>query len=312
MKTRSRSQSECPAINSLDTYFVEISRYPLLTKGEETEMAVRMEAGEAGMRDRLINSNLRLVVSQAQKFKGLGVALEDLIAEGNAGLITAVERSKTGMGATLSTYAVWWIRQRMIRSIENHGRTVRLPAHVLTKLRRMREMTAQLTQSLGREPEDWEVAQHAGIPEQNLVRLRSASAPLESLDEQRSEDDIPLCDRLAAEDSADANPYEFACRQCDQTRVSHLLVALPPRLRLIIERRFGIGQEQPLPLCDIGRELGVTRERIRQLERRALALLRKAVYRMDPSRHEWLLSLSPAVSAGRARRNRAPLPASAA
>jgi RNA polymerase primary sigma factor len=232
------------------------------------------------------------------------VALEDLIAEGNAGLITAVERFKTGMGAGLSTYAVWWIRQRIIRAIENHGRTVRLPAHVLAKLRRIRDAAAHLTQSLGREPEEWEVALHVGIPEQNMAQLRTASAPLVSLDEEDSDSGPPLHDRIAAMESTGASPFDFACRQCDEDRVRLLLVKLPPRLRLIIERRFGIGCTHPLPLGDIGRQLGVTRERIRQLERKALSLLRQALYRMDPAQHQSLLNQTPSTPGMRTRRSR--------
>jgi RNA polymerase primary sigma factor len=208
------------------------------------------------------------------------------------------------MGAGLSTYAVWWIRQRIIRAIENHGRTVRLPAHVLAKLRRIRETTAQLTQSLGRDPEEWEVALHAGIPEQNMAQLRSASAPPVSLDDRGSDDNVPLGERLAGDESADSSPYEFACRQCDEDRVRLLLVKLPPRLRLIIERRFGIGCAQPLPLGDIGRQLGVTRERIRQLERKALSLLRQALYRMDPAHNQSLLNQTPSTPGMRIRRSR--------
>jgi RNA polymerase primary sigma factor len=291
-------------INSLDTYFAEIARIPLLSKSEELDLARRVESGDAGARERLIKANLRLVVSQAQKFKGFGVALEDLIAEGNAGLITAVERFKTGMGAGLSTYAVWWIRQRILRVIENHGRTVRLPAHVLAKLRRIRDAAAQLTQSLGREPEEWEVALHVGVPEQNMAQLRTASAPLVSLDEQDSDGGPPLYDRIAAMESTGGSPYDFACRQCDGDRVRLLLVQLPARLRHIIERRFGIGHSHPLPLCDIGRELGVTRERIRQLERKALALLRQALYRLDPAQNQSLLNQIRSTPSVRLRRSR--------
>jgi RNA polymerase primary sigma factor len=298
MRTRTESSS---AINSLDTYFKEIARYPLLTKEEEQDLAKRQERGEPEARERLINANLRLVVAQAQKFKGMGVALEDLIAEGNTGLIHAVERFKTGMGAGLSTYAVWWIRQRMMRAIDNHGRTIRLPSHVLTQVRKVRGAASHLTQSLGREPADEEVALHIGMSEEKLARVRRASVPLTSLDEQDPDSDVALLDRVAAEDTPDGSPFDFACRQCDEDRVRLLLVKLPGRLRLIIERRFGLGDRQPLPLHDVGRELGVTRERIRQLERKALALLRQAAYRMDPESNQWLLSMTPPESPRRAR-----------
>lgn len=280
---KAHTETPMKTINSLDTYFEEISRVPLLTKEQETDLANRQLKGEPGARDRLIQANLRLVVAQAHKLKGLGLALEDLIAEGNTGLITAVERFDPSMGASLSTYAVWWIRQRMLRAIENHGRTIRLPVHILAQVRKIRQASDRLNQRLGREPEDWEVAFETGISEERLSNTRSAATPLTSLDDGGPDEDMPLMDRIPAAEGEGTDPFDFACRHCDQDRVQLLLVKLPGRLRLIIERRFGIGESDPLPLVDIGRQLGVTKERIRQLENKALALLRMAAYRMDPA-----------------------------
>jgi RNA polymerase primary sigma factor len=261
----------------------EIAAFPLLTRDEESALALRMRDGDKHARERLICSNLRLVVSQARKFNGMGVSIEDLIAEGNAGLITAVERFKPQVGAGLCTYAVWWIRQRMMHAIEHYARTVRLPAHVLSRLRKLQTATAQLTQILGREPEAWEIAQQAGVSEEKFRSLMTAAAPVASLDESEAGEGASLMDRLVADENAAPDPGDAACRTCDADRARCLLTNLPDRLRLVIERRFGINCDYPQPLHEIGKLLGVTRERIRQLECRALALLRKAAYRMDPA-----------------------------
>ena len=289
---------------SLDTYLKEISRFPLLTKQEELELAMRYAQGEPEVRDLLINSNLRLVVAQAHRFQGMGLALEDLIAEGNTGLALAVDRFKTGMGASLSTYAVWWIRQKIMRAIENHGRTVRLPAHILADVRKIRDATARLEQTMGREPEDWELALELGTSGSRITRLKTASLPIASLDQSETEEETGMLDRIPASDSPETDPYDSACRRCDVDQVAQLLAKLPERLRLIIEGRFGIGDSDPLPLQDVGKKLGVTRERIRQLERKAMSLLRQAAYRMNPEDNQCLLNVASAPPSKRVRRTR--------
>ncbi len=288
---------------SLDIYCREIARTPLLTKAEERDLALRKQRGEASAREHLINANLRLVVSMAKKFCGMGLAIEDLIAEGNRGLITAVERYNPDVGASLSTYAAWWIRQNIFRAIENHGRTIRLPSHVLTQVRKMRSAATELTQILGREPDDFELAEHLGTSGARLAGTRAAFQPMHSLDEVTA-DGQQLQEKLAAETSVTGDPFCAACHECDSDRVQQILSKLPDRLRLVIESRFGIGGRDPLPLADIGRKLGVTRERARQLETRAMALLRQALYRMDPASNLNLLSLVPALPRRRTRRER--------
>ncbi len=289
---------------SFDAYSREIASYALLTKQEERDLAVLVQSGDAAARERLINANLRLVVSQARRFSGLGLPLEDLIAEGNTGLMKAVERYRPDVGASLSTYAVWWIRQSILRAIENHGRTIRLPAHVLTRARRIFTAVSELAQALGREPDDNELADHLGVSAEMLSGTRDAMQAPQSLDGQNSADDTPLQDRLAAPEGGADDPFQAACCGCDSDRVCKILSTLPERLRFVIERRFGIGGCDPEPLSDIGRSLGVTRERTRQLERRAMSFLRQALYRQDPAGNACLLSVSGPVERTRIRRKR--------
>ncbi len=292
---------------SLELYCREIGKTPLLTKDEERDLAIRNQRGEPAAREHLIRANLRLVVSVARKFSGMGLAIEDLIAEGNRGLIKAVERYDPAVGASMSTYAVWWIRQCILRSIENHGRTIRLPAHILTQVRKMRAAAAELTQILGREPDDIELAEHLGTSGDRLATTRAAFQPMHSLDEITG-GDLPLSEKLAAESNTAGDPFCAACQECDCDRVQQILGKLPARLRFVIEVRFGIGGRDPLPLADIGRQLGVTRERARQLESRAMGLLRQALYRMDPSSNLELLSLVPASPPRRSRAIRKEMP----
>jgi len=307
MKTSASNTSALSSVRpayagSFDVYCREIAGYALLTKQEERDLASQARTGNAAARERLINANLRLVVSQARRFTGLGLAVEDLIAEGNRGLIKAVERYRPDVGAALSTYAVWWIRQSILRAIENHGRTIRLPAHVLTRARRIFAAVSELTQLLGREPDDSELAEHLGVATETLTGTRTAMQAPQSLDGQPPSGEAPLLDRLAAPENGGSDPFQAACSGCDSDRVCQILSKLPDRLRFVIERRYGIGGCDPEPLSDIGRSLGVTRERTRQLERRAMSFLRQALYRLDPSANECLLTVTAIPARPRIRR----------
>ncbi|HWB04108.1 MAG TPA: RNA polymerase sigma factor RpoD/SigA [Verrucomicrobiales bacterium] len=302
MKAHPESSASIP---SLDTYLKEITAFPLLRRDEEQELARRSRSGDATARKRLIECNLRLVIQQAHKLKGMGVPLEDLIAEGNTGLMTAVSRFKPDFGAGLCTYAIWWIRQRMLRAIEEQGRTIRLPAHVLRSVRQMRAAVDHLSQVLGRDPEDWEVALHLGISEDAVKTTLSASKAVISLDDPMPGEESSLKETLAAETSDSIDPSDAACRNCDGQRLRLLLSKLPSRLRLILERRFGIACDHPHTFSEIGMELSLTRERIRQLERRAMSLIRRAAFRMDPKSNAHLLEeKSPAPSLRGVRKRR--------
>lgn len=265
---------------SLELYFHDVAAKPLLTKLEERELALSCQRGNEKARQRLIESNLRLVISIARKLTGLGLSLEDLIAEGNRGLMKAVERFNPEIGATLCTYATWWIRQAILRAIENHGRTIRLPAHVLAEARKARTGADELSQVLGREPDEQELADHLGTTGTRLSALRAAYQSMVPLDGP-TPDGRALHETLEDEGHEGSDPYQAACNGCDSDRVQKILTKLPPRLRLIIEARFGLGGHSPVTLSDLGKQLGVTRERVRQLEARAMALLRQALHRLN-------------------------------
>jgi RNA polymerase primary sigma factor len=266
---------------SLERYFRDLAIFPRLTKDEERALALRNLDGDPAARRKLIECNLRLVVSLAQRFTGMGLCLEDLIAEGNQGLIKAVERFNPNRGAALSTYAAWWIRQCIQRALEMHGRTIRLPAHVLAAVRKTRRKTDELTQRFGREPDERELAQHMEVAGGRLSALREASQPIISL-HALTPDGREVHETLASEDFNAANPCDAACEESEGAEVIKVLGTLPSRLRFIIEARFGISGQNPQTLAELGKRMGITRERVRQLESRAMARLRRALYRLQP------------------------------
>jgi RNA polymerase primary sigma factor len=225
---------------------------------------------------------------------GMGLSLEDLIAEGNQGLIKAVERYNPDAGASISTYATWWIRQSMYRALENHGRTIRLPAHVLAEARKMHRKTAELTQLLGREPDETELAENLGVTGHRLAAVRAASQPMITLD-ALTPDGRALHETLAEDESIAPNPCQAACQESESEQVEKILSTLPIRLRQIIEARFGIGGQAPVTLAELGKKMGITRERVRQLETRALGRLRQALYRLKPASAHDLHHLIPSA-----------------
>ena len=267
---------------SLELYYKDVSAFRLLTKAEERELALRNLAGDPAAKQQLIEGNLRLVVSAARKLMGLGLDIEDLIAEGNQGLIKAVERFNPDMGASLSTYAIWWIRQTIFRAVENHGRTIRLPGHVLAEARKMHRQTTELTQLLGREPEDRELVEHLGVSGPRLAAVRAASQPMVALDSVTT-DGRELHETLAEDASTATDPCQAACQESESEQLEKVLGTLPVRLRKIIEARFGLANQTPVTLAELGKKMGITRERVRQLESRAIALLRQALYRLKPA-----------------------------
>jgi RNA polymerase primary sigma factor len=267
--------------SSIDRYFRDLAIFPRLTKEEERALALCNMEGDSAARRKLIECNLRLVVSLAQRFTGMGLGLEDLIAEGNQGLIKAVERFNPNRGAALSTYAAWWIRQSIQRALEMHGRTIRLPAHILAAARKTRRKTDELTQRFGRQPDETELAHHLEVAGPRLSAVREASQPMVSL-HALTPDGREVHETLVSEDFSATNPCEAACEESEGAEVIEVLRTLPARLRFIIEARFGISGQSPLTLAELGKQLGITRERVRQLEGRAMARLRRALYRLQP------------------------------
>ena len=266
--------------DSLRLYFQDIRAAKLLTPEEERELARRTAQGDEAARKRMIESNLRLVVMVAKRYIGQGLPLLDLIEEGNIGLIKAVERFKPEKGCRFSTYAVLWIRQSIERGLVSQSRTVRLPAHVVGDLKRMVRVTRALTQRLGREPLLEELTEEMGVDADYLTRLMMSVRKATSLDAPLDEDGrYHLADILKEEEQP--GPFSIT-EQLELVQVvSSWLELLSPAERTVIKLRFGLWDGEPKTLEAIGEMFAVTRERIRQIEVKALQRLRKVMDQKD-------------------------------
>jgi len=298
------ASAEISTEEPLRLYLREIMRVPLLTPKQEVELAKRIERGNQAAqvlaeateltpaererleamvrqgneaRQHMVEANLRLVVSVAARFQGHGLALSDLIAEGNIGLIRAVEKFDYTKGFRFSTYATWWIRQAVSRAIADQSRTVRLPAHVHDGLYRLGKLSLQLEGELGREPTREELGRAMNVTPNKVTDLLRAARDLVSLNLPVGEDgDSELGDFVA--DQTTPPPEEAASQQLLREQVAAALAELKPRERRFIELRFGLGCDRDHTLEEAGRHLGVTRERARQIEKVALQKLRSARY----------------------------------
>jgi RNA polymerase sigma factor (sigma-70 family) len=267
-------------LDSLSLYLQDIRVAKLLTPEEEQELARQAAKGDEAARKRMIESNLRLVVKVAKRYMGQGLSLLDLIEEGNIGLIKAVERFKPEKGCRFSTYAVLWIRQSIERGLVSNSRTVRLPAHVVGDLKRMVRITRTLTQRLGREPLLEELAKEMGVEAGYMNRLMMAVRKATSLDTPLDEDDrYHLSDILSEEE----RPGPFSITEHIELvkLVTSWLELLSPPEKAVIKLRFGLRDGEPKTLEAIGEMFGVTRERIRQIEVKALKRLRKVMEQRD-------------------------------
>jgi RNA polymerase primary sigma factor len=258
--------------DALQLFLNEAGRWPLLTKEEEVELAKRIERGDPEAKERMINSNLRLVVSIAKKYQGHGLSLLDLIQEGIIGLIRAVEKFDWRRGFKFSTYATWWIRQAVQRGVANKARTIRIPVHIADREQRIARAERALTPKLGRQPTEEEVAKQAKLPLKQVREVRQAARAITSLDRPvGSENDASLGELFAAEQ---APPEEEVTVSLEQDVLRRAVAQLPEREREVVKRRYGLnGDRDPASLEAIGRELGLTRERVRQIEARALEQL---------------------------------------
>jgi len=280
---RRRSEDDENAANTADagesdavmTYLREIGRVPMITHEREVELAQRIEQGDRDAMKQFVLANLRLVVSIAKRYVGRGLTLLDLIQEGNIGLIRAVQRYDWRRGHRFSTHATWWIRQAISRAVADKGRTIRLPVYVNTALNRIRRERQRLLQELGREPTEVELAQATGLDPIRMIELQSAPGAPVSLELPVGEDEEQeLGDVLA--DTESASPEDLATTQTLKDEVQRVLESvLTPREQLVLQLRFGLGNGQAHPLEQVGRELGITRERVRQIEAGALAKLRQ-------------------------------------
>ena len=258
--------------DAVQLFFNEMARYPLLTAAEEVELAKRIERGDREAKDRMINSNLRLVVSIAKKYQGHGLSLLDLIQEGIIGLIRAVEKFDHRKGFKFSTYATWWIRQAVQRGVANKARTIRLPVHVVDREQKLARAERELLTKLGRAPSEEELAKAAKLPLKQVQEVRAAARSVTSIDKPvGAEGDTSLGELVAGDE---APPDEELTISLRQDAVRKAVAKLPDREREIVKMRFGLdGDPDPQSLEQIGRQLGLTRERVRQIETQALERL---------------------------------------
>jgi RNA polymerase primary sigma factor len=269
--------------DSLQLFLNEAGRYPLLTAAEEVELAKLIERGDKRAKDRMVNSNLRLVVSIAKKYQGHGLPLIDLIQEGIIGLIRAVEKFDWRRGFKFSTYATWWIRQAITRGIADQARTIRVPVHMVETINRMSRTQRQLSQTLGRDPTDEELAASLEVTLDRLAHIRRVAQEPVSLEAPtRDEEEGELGHFI--EDDEHARPAQATDRKLRREQVVQALESLGHRERKVLELRYGLAGEDPKTLEEIGRHFGITRERIRQIEGRALLKLQNARGGLDAYR----------------------------
>ena len=260
-------------MDSLQRFFAQAGRYPLLTAAEEVELAQRIERGDLAAKERMIHSNLRLVISIARKHQNLGLPLGDLIQEGIIGLIRASEKFDWRRGFKFSTYATLWIRQSMQRALSNTSRTIRVPVHIEQRQRKLARTERELTNKLGREPSDEELAKAADIDLDEVLELREAPQAVTSLDRPVGEDGEAVLGDLLPSDQVE--PGEEIVENERMESLTGALDELSPRERKVIELRFGLVDGREQTVAAIARELGVTKEQAHRLEDEALHHLRR-------------------------------------
>ena len=266
--------------SGIKIYLREIGQIALLTPEEEIQLAARIKKGDKEARAMMIRANLRLVVKIAHDYNNLGLPLLDLISEGNIGLMKAVERFDPAKGGKLSTYAAWWIKQSIKRALANQSKTIRLPVHLVDKISKMRRVALQMSEELGREPTDEELAEEVGMASAKVSQLKTVSIRPASLDAPISDDDTTEFGEIVGDEEA-LTPFEQLRDQNLREEVSELIAVLDDREKKIIFSRFGLDGGKPKTLEEVGRKFGVTRERIRQLQNIALMKLRRALQKKE-------------------------------
>jgi RNA polymerase primary sigma factor len=269
----SAAEHEPAAADPLKLYVRQIGGGALLTREEERELARRKDEGDEAAKKRLIESNLRLVMAITRNYTKANVPLLDLIQEGNLGLIRAVEKFDYRLGFKLSTYATWWIRQAITRALADQGRTIRLPVHVADQVRRLLRARRQLAQKLNREPTLAELARETQQSEERVLELLELMENPVSLETPVGDGESLYGDLI--EDVHALAPHEQSAEQARGRELAGALEQLNPRMRRVLSLRFGLGGESPQTLEEVGTQLGITRERVRQLETRALRELRQ-------------------------------------
>jgi len=264
---------EVPINDPVRMYLKEIGRIPLLKREEEIALAQKVDMGNKRAKDKLTQSNLRLVVSIAKKYMGRGMSFLDLIQEGNKGLIRAVEKYDWTKGYKFSTYATWWIRQAITRAIADQARTIRIPVHMVETINKLMRTQRRMMQELGREPSAEELGDELELDPDKVREIIKISQKTTSLETPIGDEEDSLLGDFIADDTQ-PTPYEQTSRQLMNENVREVLSSLSDREAKVVEYRFGLKENKPMTLEEVGRKFGVTRERIRQIESKALRKLR--------------------------------------
>jgi RNA polymerase primary sigma factor len=274
--TRATRDNETPEL--LAKYLAHIGRGELLTHEEEIDLSKRAKQGDKRARKRLIEKNLRLVVSVAKKYRGYGLPFEDLIQEGNIGLMKAVEKFDPDRGFRFSTYATWWIRQAVQRAVADKGRTIRVPVHMTEKIRKMARTYNALSVELEREPTDDEVAERLGWTVGDVLDVKDAMPDATSLNQPLgAEKDASEVGEFVEDELASDTPGEVM-KEMETEHLKEAIERLPERARYVLVRRYGLDDRAPATLAQLSDELGVSRERVRQLQREAERMLKSGEY----------------------------------